>query len=279
MKEKHLEDFFIAENLYGTVIQDKLVVSHKHLKKDEFIGMHWHDYFEIEIVVSGSIEHICNNVRGIITRGDAFLMSYYDFHSIRCITDVEIINIRFYDNFLNKDITERISIGGGGFSCSFSETELLDIFASVNKILIEHSEQQLFKEIMVQNILSEIVIKIIRKSKVDASNDVPSMVQKAIRHIYRNFRTDISVESVAEQVNATPNYFGSVFKKNVGVSFNEYINKIRLKYACNLLEISDLTIKEIAFSSGYNSVEYFLYVFRKNLNATPNTYRKCKMIH
>ena len=48
----------------------------------------------------------------------------------------------------------------------------------------------------------------------------------------------------------------------------------RLKYACGLLCTSSLSVKQIAFESGYNSAEYFVYVFKQKLGVTPSEYRK-----
>ena len=100
------------------------------------------------------------------------------------------------------------------------------------------------------------------------------LVQKAMAYIHSNFRFDISLEQMAKDLSVSVNYMGAVFKKWVGVSFNEYLNTVRLKNACNMLETTDLSVKEIAFASGYKSVEYFLYRFKNNLKTTPTAYKK-----
>ena len=65
--------------------------------------------------------------------------------------------------------------------------------------------------------------------------------------------------------------------KWTGAGFSEYVNTARIKYACNLLTTTDLSVKEIAFSSGYNSVEHFMYVFKKKTADTPANYRKINL--
>ena len=79
---------------------------------------------------------------------------------------------------------------------------------------------------------------------------------------------------MAQTYGFSKNYFGKLFRDAVGLPFRDYLNKIRLKYACELLSASNLGIKEIAYAAGYQSVEYFLYVFKKSLSVTPGDYRK-----
>ena len=89
-----------------------------------------------------------------------------------------------------------------------------------------------------------------------------------------HFLQKITLEEVAETLSFSPNYLGQLFKNQIGCTFNEYLHNLRLKYACSLLQTSDLPVKEVAFASGYSSVEYFMYIFKKKLHTTPNAYRK-----
>lgn len=273
MKEKHLMNIVSEFGERNFEIKDKVIIIEKILKKGENIEVHWHDYFELEIILSGEAEHIYNNEKQLITRGNAFLMSYCDFHAFKCLTDVKIINIRFFNNFLDKELNDYISFGAGRFNTSFDEDEIGLILKICEKVFLEEKKENIFKSMTVKNCISQIVIDLLRKSNINIMNSMPSVIQKAIEHIYINFRSDISVEKAAEKFNISSNYFGALFKNTIGMSFNEYLNMIRLKYACNLLKNTDLTVKETAFLSGFNSVEYFMYVFKKKLLITPNTYR------
>lgn len=273
MKDKYLMDIVMKQDEKNYEIEDKVIITEKTLKKDKKVDVHWHDYFELEIILSGEAEHIYNNEKYLITKGNVFLMSYCDFHALKCLTDVDIVSIRFFNNFLDKELTDYISVGAGRFNVRFDENEFEEIIKQLDKVFCEVRDNKFFKSNAVKNYISQIIIDIVRKSNINSVVNMSSTVQKAIEHIYMNFRFDISVEKVAEKFNTSPNYFGTIFKKNVGVSFNEYVSMIRLKYACNLLKNTDLTVKEIAFSAGFNSVEYFMYVFKKKLFMTPNMYR------
>ena len=93
-------------------------------------------------------------------------------------------------------------------------------------------------------------------------------------YVHTHFRENISLGALASQFSYSPNYTGMIFKQNTGMSFNRYLNHIRLKYACNMLRFSSFPIKDIALMAGYSSVEHFLYTFKKHIGCTPLEYRK-----
>ncbi|MBC8595368.1 AraC family transcriptional regulator [Qingrenia yutianensis] len=273
MKEKRLMNIVPEVYERGAVFDGEFIVVEKTLKKDTAVGIHWHDYFELEIIVSGIEEVTYNNEKFIASRGNATLMSYCDFHALNHISDVVMINIRFFENSVGKEICDNLLSGIGKFNIKFDEDEIQKIIGCVNRIFEENEKKDKFYYQMSKSILNEIIIDVIRKSTKDSADSAPGTIQQAVNYIRKNFRYDISVESTAKHLKIAPNYFGSVFKKNIGVSFNDYVNTLRLKYACGLLENSDYSIKEIAYFSGFNSIEYFFFIFKKRLFTTPNAYR------
>ena len=71
-----------------------------------------------------------------------------------------------------------------------------------------------------------------------------------------------------------PSYFSSLFKKETGSSFVEYLSKIRIDKAKDLLRESDLRIQDICLMVGYNDVKYFSKLFIKYTGLKPKDYRK-----
>ena len=79
----------------------------------------------------------------------------------------------------------------------------------------------------------------------------------------------ITVEDTAKKFGFTCNYFGKKFYKRLGVSFNDYINNMRLNYAYSLIVDNEKTIEEIAATCGFSSRTYFSTMFRKKFGITP----------
>ena len=71
-----------------------------------------------------------------------------------------------------------------------------------------------------------------------------------------------------------PSYFSSIFKKEVGVSFSNYLNKIRIEQSKLLLKNTDSSIVEIALEVGFEDQSYFSKVFKNLTKMTPKQYRQ-----
>lgn len=101
-----------------------------------------------------------------------------------------------------------------------------------------------------------------------------SLIGRARSYIYDNYNNeDISLNQVAASVNISPNHFSSVFKKETGETFIEFLTRVRMDKAKELLETTDLKSQEIGYKIGYRDPHYFSYIFKKTQNITPRQYR------
>lgn len=99
-------------------------------------------------------------------------------------------------------------------------------------------------------------------------------VLKARRYLEAHYQDpDISLEDVAKMVGLSRTYFSTLFEKETGATFTEFLNNLRLSEARRLLKTSNLKLYEISERCGFNSVEYFGRLFRKVCGTTPAQYR------
>lgn len=97
---------------------------------------------------------------------------------------------------------------------------------------------------------------------------------KINEYILRNFDKDINLPEVAGVANMAVTTFCNFFKEQFRVTFVEYLNTIRIGYACKLLANNDRNIVEIAYESGFKSLANFNRQFKKIKNMNPSEYRK-----
>ena len=260
-----LRDTRIEEGLF--------VVDNRVFNKGEEFPAHWHDYYELEIITGGRGEHTYNNNKTMYMPGSAFITSYCDYHSYKFLETTSLINVSFDESRLPSSLVGFISAGISKCNCIFSPEEL-EVVVSLAKSLKKETESgNAFREEMISSILTDIVIRIIRSSEADVDGGISTLVQKAVSVIHNYFRKQISLHETAEMLHVSSNYLGIKFKNSMGMSFKSYLNMIRLRYCCNLLSGTSLSVKEIAYSGGYTSLEYFLQVFKKTLGITPTEYR------
>jgi len=101
-----------------------------------------------------------------------------------------------------------------------------------------------------------------------------NLIERAIKFIKENYHRDISLEDVAHHVYLSPCYFSRLFKQVQGENFIDYLTRVRLEVAKDLLLHTDLSITEIAARVGYKDYRYFGQVFKKVEGYTPTIFRK-----
>lgn len=106
------------------------------------------------------------------------------------------------------------------------------------------------------------------------SNTQPSTIQKAIDFINKNYTSKISLTDVANHVYCNPTYLSRLLKASVGLSFTNYLNKIRISQSEILLKETTESVYAIAKNVGYESIGYFYKKFKEKHNCSPDTYRQ-----
>ena len=101
-----------------------------------------------------------------------------------------------------------------------------------------------------------------------------SLSINAVKLIKENFSTDITLSSAANELSVSPQYLSSVFKRNVGVGFSEYLSDIRLRYATTLLTENQKNITQICDLCGYKNISHFIRSFKKKYGVSPSHYIK-----
>jgi AraC-like DNA-binding protein len=115
--------------------------------------------------------------------------------------------------------------------------------------------------------LSENAIVGISKKDSERMNEV-------FDYVLKNFKNDINLSEIASKTRFSEAAFCRYFKLRTQKTFVEFVNEIRIEYACKLLAEHDLNILEICYESGFKNLSNFNRQFRKFTNNNPKTYRQ-----
>lgn len=241
--------------------------------ENQLVGKnHRHGFIELELAIKGSGIHQYSGNAYSFKKGDMWLMSVQDSHSVTVDKNSQIINLSILPNILHKDIHKFLLLEHPIVG-NFQNADFELMMKKLNNLFYEQEKHDQFSHIKASSIINDIVVELIRKRKLSNANSARSVIFDVVEYLLANYKNKLSLEQVAALFSYTPNYLGRLFKKELGVSFNDYINNLRLSYACNLLSFSTASVREIAFESGFDSVEYFNYVFKKSYGTTPSQYR------
>ncbi len=104
-------------------------------------------------------------------------------------------------------------------------------------------------------------------------NAEPPVITRAKEYIYEHQTENLRLGHVARAVNTSTFYFCKMFKRATGINFTDYLSRVRIEKAKNLLLNPNLRVSEIAFEVGFQSLTHFNRVFKKILGQSPTEYR------
>lgn len=127
---------------------------------------------------------------------------------------------------------------------------------------------------MLQFLLTLTLLQLNVKSEDEHKKIENETMSNILEYVDKNFCSDISIQDLSQRFYVNPNYISQLFKKELGKSFTEYLTNLRVRYACELLSNSELSLQNVADKTGYNDYFYFSKVFKKIIGKTPSKYRE-----
>jgi len=123
------------------------------------------------------------------------------------------------------------------------------------------------------SIFADHVANLSNQVMIHRENAEPPLITRAKRFIDEHHTEDLSLEQTAKAVNMSRFYFCKMFRKFTGINFTEYVSRVRVEKARELLPNANLRISEIAYQVGFQSLTHFNRVFKKLLGQSPTEYR------
>ena len=126
-------------------------------------------------------------------------------------------------------------------------------------------------EAYLKALTGELLMKLtlVETNKADADS-----VKAVLKFCSENYCRDINVKMVCENTFVSERYITKIFKERVGVSFREYINRLRIARAVELLETSEIKITEVMYECGFKNQSTFNRVFLEETGITPREFQK-----
>lgn len=126
-------------------------------------------------------------------------------------------------------------------------------------------------------LLMELTLEMNRESHKGEALEVGEEMEQAIReaadYITMNCHKQIDPAKVAQYLHYNSDYFASLFRKQTGMTITQYLNKMRIELAKRLLVNENVSIKEAAYSSGFQDEKYFMRIFKRQEGMTPLAYK------
>jgi AraC-like DNA-binding protein len=125
-----------------------------------------------------------------------------------------------------------------------------------------------------ENLLLDVFNKFIKKQK-DSRKKIPVWVQELKEIIQDQIDTNLTLKEVSKNVDINPSYLSREFSKYFeNLSFGEYIRKLRIEKAIQLMQNSTYSLTEIAYLTGFSDQSHFTRIFKRHVGKNPSAYKK-----
>ena len=135
------------------------------------------------------------------------------------------------------------------------------------------SSKQYESTVRLLRIFAEHLSMVSNQVVVQQQNSEPPTITRAKEYITEHQSEDLSLGQVAKAVNTSTFYFCKLFRKCAGINYTDYVARVRIEKAKNLLLNPNLRISEIAFEVGFQSLTHFNRVFKRIVGLAPTAYR------
>ncbi len=247
--------------------------------ENQIFTAHWHDFYELELIVDGNVTHTVNNREYQLKRGDIHLITQADFHQLHITSPtVTIFNLVFLPKALSSNVMDSI-LSLGFCHTSLTEKQFNEIYSELQFLLEQYNNIAIAPNtLLLNNSLERVLILFLNTVFPDgypkATEKRIRPLQNALIYMRENYSRPITLSDVSKAANLETTYFCRYFSSHMNMSFTDYLNKLRCSIASCFLSASDRPIEQIAFDVGYTSASYFSKTFRRFYGVSPVVYRR-----
>jgi len=256
---------------------------------------HYHQEFELSFITEGSGSRIVGDSVEEFHPGDLIFIGPRIPHVWFSETPVlnqpsgrtlESVYLLFNQDILPEGITSLPEFRNVNHAIQLSERGIRitgDTLNQVSRIMLQLPYLNSMKRLMlfyeIMDIIGEsqsftfLASEDYIKTRFESTNN---RVRKIHEFLMLNYREEINLEEIAGIVHMAPASACRFFKSSTGLTIFEYLNKIKIDYACKLLLNTDLNIVDISYDCGFNNLSHFNKQFRKFLGKTPSEFRKLR---
>lgn len=153
-----------------------------------------------------------------------------------------------------------------------AELEKSAIQAVLSELVAEYSSENYASELVIKLKIMELMTAVLRECH-DETPHIDSrsaaLIYNVMSYVQQNYAEDVDEKALSKSYGMSYSYFSRTFKKITGVTFKNYLNRIRISNAERLLFSTGGSVSEIATVCGYNSISYFISVYRSVMGTTP----------
>ncbi len=247
---------------------------------------HSHEFIEMIYILGGSAMHSCSVGVKRMSAGDYMFIDYDSIHAFSDKSDdFSVLFCEFTPEFIDETLSGRSHLADvlRNYLVNLMPYEEKGVFMFYDsngdikrRLEFMHGEYEAKNRGYAELVRCEL-LEIIILSMRNIESSPMSLDEKAkyiIKFINEHYMEDITLSSLADRFYCSVANLSVLFKKNCGMTFTQYLRRVRVMAACRLLRERDYSVDTVADMVGYRDTRHFRAVFRDIMGINPLSYRK-----
>ncbi|MBA4699609.1 MAG: AraC family transcriptional regulator [Ruminococcus sp.] len=248
--------------------------------KFSHIDSHWHDSLEIVYIYEGDCTLLTEGIEYHLNTNDLIINNIMSIHDLYSSEECKGIVIQLSYDFLKKYLFPLCPKAQQGYfdlspenSDHKSYKQIAEYIKHINFLNDQQEKPQIkilgYLCFILQILADEYIIEE-NNSKIIEQNQTLRMI---MRYLQNNYKEKISRELLGEISGYSPLYISQLFRRNLGITMQDYLNHLRLENAYKELLYTDKSISFIAEDNHFSSLKYFDQCFKKTYKISPKEFR------
>ncbi|OME77933.1 AraC family transcriptional regulator [Paenibacillus sp. FSL A5-0031] len=258
---------------------------------DGYTNWHYHKQVELLLILEGELDVYVDEESFHLTSGDIVLIGASELHSDRSHNLLDYIVLQFdlepfFDQstipYMRYFSETQTPLSKANYIFQENNTAKQQAVSYIHQLLHETTHKENGYELAVSVLVKQILLLLLRndsrKVLIEQDNFERIRLKPVLDYIENHLTDRIQVEEVCKIANMSYYYFVKYFKKTIGLSFTEYVNYRKVKWAERILLTKDLSISEVGERIGMPNMAHFYKMFKKYNDCSPKQFQRKMLV-
>lgn len=239
-------------------------------------NQHYHNVYELYYLTEGSCSYFIEDRSYDIQAGDLVIIPERTIHKTTYPSGAHARKlINFSRHYLPKSAIASLA----SLTYVYRNREIAPVVDSLfGQIEEEYKRRDDYTDDVLKSYVRLLILTLARnKNEARGDSSGSEFIESAVKYIRESYAQEVTLEGVARMHSVSPEHLSRCFKRETGFGFCEYLGLIRLQHAEQLLSTApDMSISEVAYSSGFNDSNYFSDRFKREYGVSPMKFRNSR---
>ncbi len=247
------------------------------------VNKHFHDWIEVVYLIHGDLEFQDNNEVRHLKEGEFVVVNPMSIHSTKCMHGNTAILLQIPISFLEKlalDIRQYVFAVDYDSQDARVQTKLREIGSTLQNLWIAYQFHVDGYQFRCYSLIFELIYILIHsfsykvnQREMYRNHKNMQRVQFIMEYVAKHYTEPISIPEIAREIGLNEIYFSRFFKKSMGITFLDYLYRVRMEKIYTDLMNTDLNIQEIRERHGFYNEKVFRRMFKEMYGGSPKEVR------